>query len=228
MHASLTCCTFTNELLDGNDGSWSTFTLKVGSPALQFRALVSTSSYYSRVVSKNGCISDNSLLPDCPSERGEDGTNTGYDDTTSSSRNTSTSGNYEFTINDQYLPSDPIFGPPPDNIHSSYTKNNNGTFGLDQIQLLPAITNVQPLTVSGVPLGGLVQSQFFLSSLGLGLGSTQIGPESVPSLLDILYDSSLTPSKSFGYTAGAAYRSWYSYLCHAFTNILQVHIQDRL
>lgn len=192
-------------LFDGNDGNWSTFYIKIGSPQLEFRALVSTSSYYTRIVSANGCRSNNAVISGCPNLRGEDGTNTGYDESASTTRDQTTVGDYQFDINQLYLPTDATFGSPPDSVNGSYQMNNNGTFDVDQMQFTSGAANVQPLTMNETALGGIVQTSFFLSEIGLGLGSTLIGKDSIPSLLDNLFNTSLIPSKAFAYTAGAFY-----------------------
>ncbi|KAF2665223.1 acid protease [Microthyrium microscopicum] len=201
----------TSETFDGNDGKWSTFFITAGSSQLQFRALISSASYYSRVISQNGCKQGGTFIDGCTDWRGEDG-NTGYVAADSSTRDQTASGQYQLDINDKYLATDNTFGFPPDNRNSSYTKNNNATFDIDQINISSGSATAQNLAIPNTPLAATVQPSFFLSYIGLAIGSTPIGSELTPSLLETLYNASSIPSKSFAYTAGAYYKNYYGSL----------------
>ena len=53
---------------DGNDGPWSTFAIRVGTPAQVFRVLASTTVPETWVIGKDGCIATDS--PGCANDRG--------------------------------------------------------------------------------------------------------------------------------------------------------------
>ena len=69
---SATWPTFDNWILtlcrDGNDGPWSTFAIRVGTPAQIFRVLASTTVPETWVVGKDGCTSTDP--PACANDRG--------------------------------------------------------------------------------------------------------------------------------------------------------------
>lgn len=58
-----------SQFFEGIDGSWSTFELRVGSPAQNVRLLPATASTQTIVVSNHGC--DKSNVTNCPNSRGD-------------------------------------------------------------------------------------------------------------------------------------------------------------
>ncbi|KAK4187901.1 aspartic peptidase domain-containing protein [Podospora australis] len=177
-----------SQYFEGNDGPWSTFDVRVGTPEQYIRVLPSTAAPYSLVpVSELGCSRDVfATIPlDCAVSRGN-----------------------LFKLNESSSRED--FG--------VYGINQNGVgleanlgyearvqFGLDLLGIGLNGPRLENQTVGGIA----APSPFYLGILGLNnqpLNLTTVGNSSSPALLTALKDARKIPSLSYSYTAGAKYR----------------------
>jgi hypothetical protein len=164
----------------GLDGNWSTFAVQVGTPAQTSNLLVSFNLYQIWVVLTEGCTGAASLSS-CATSRGGL-----FDVSASSSWNTI--GIYEFAI------------------EQNLGYSGNSRFGYDYVRL-PGAQTALPAVNSTI--GGFAVDDFHLGLLGLNPRSTNFSTDGSgsPSYMGSLRQQNLIPSTSFGYTAGASYRS---------------------
>lgn len=175
---------------DGDDGRWSSFQLRVGTPPQVVRLLPATSATAGNcifVVLPEGC-SDSSYPPDCPDIRGY--TFASNKSTTWSVEKLSNGGLFELPLQEeQFL---------------GYSGNafygfDNVTFGLGGSGL-PALSNQL--------IASIITPDFWVGSLGLSplaFNFTSLN-EPIPSLLATLRNKQQIPSTSWAYTAGAHYQ----------------------
>ncbi|KAM0804566.1 aspartic peptidase domain-containing protein [Usnea florida] len=178
---------------DGDDGKWSSFALRVGSPQQTVRVLVSTTSHVTFVILPGGC----------PPEK--NGTGNGLNCTQSRGG----------TFNPLRSSSWKGFGNYPLDIELNLGYNDLATFGLDTITLGDK-NSTGGLTMKSQVVAGLETHDFYTGMFGLGHQSANYtysanpynlsADISNPSLLEYLKSSSLIPSLSWGYNAGAPYR----------------------
>jgi hypothetical protein len=188
---------------EGNDGSWSTFLLTVGNnPAQSFRALISTSSFSTWLPTPAGCIyeSEPTFVPNnCPELRGVGLANgfqsQGFDDANGTFRYI---GIHTLEIGND-LSITEAFG-------SQY--NATANLGLDTLIVQNGAGSEELLSGGNVPIFGLSTWNFFLPSLGIGVGYLQSTTQESPSLVENLANESVIPSRSWSYTAGASYRDY--------------------
>lgn len=100
---------------EGNDGPWSTFTLRLGTPEQNVNVMVSTASYQTWAVVPQGCTSDDPS--NCADLRGGQFK---YNDSTSWVRNNVTE-NGTFALNLE--------------VNLGYGPDGNGLFGYDTVAL---------------------------------------------------------------------------------------------
>ncbi|KAL8808467.1 MAG: hypothetical protein Q9182_000017 [Xanthomendoza sp. 2 TL-2023] len=90
--------------------------------------------------------------------------------------------------------------------NSGMPKSSNGLFGMDIVAVGPnpeaALISSSRSTIAGIP-----PEPYYLGLLGLQPSNSSRFNGSSPSFLSNLKSQNLIPSLSFGYTAGAAYRS---------------------
>ncbi|KAB5566605.1 aspartic peptidase domain-containing protein [Coniochaeta sp. 2T2.1] len=177
-----------SQYFEGNDGPWSTFDLRVGTPEQYVRVLVSTASPQTMVVySEGGC--QTSVFPsapqDCPVSRGK-----------------------LFNFNQSSTWKDlGIYGINGDGVGLEANLGYSQTveFGLDKLGLGlngPSLEN-QVVAAFANP------APFYLGVLGLNnqpVNLTTLGNSSAPTLIQTLKDQKKIPSVSWSYTAGAKYR----------------------
>ncbi|KAF2814039.1 acid protease [Mytilinidion resinicola] len=173
---------------DGNDGSWSTFTIRVGTPEQNFRVLPSTSGQEIWVPVPEGCISTDPS--DCGDLRGV----YPYDGKASSgflanqSSTWKSIGLYDLILEHQL----------------GYA--GAGMYGFDTVGLM--IQNSGGPSLSGQVVAGIATKDFYLGIFGLGPKPSNFSnfdyPQ--PSYMRSLKDQNKIPSLSYGYTAGASYR----------------------
>ena len=179
-----------SQKFDGNDGSWSTFKISVGTPGQDFRVLPSTASGETYLVVPEGCLAGDGQ--DCPNERGagifNSAQNTGFQVNESSTW--SAIGQYDITL-EQKL---------------NYTAA--ALFGYDSVSLGWA-ADTSKLSLSHQVVGGIGELDYWMGYLPLGIADSSFSSlsQSIDSFLYQLRNGSKIPSLSFGYTAGAAYRS---------------------
>ncbi|KAF2740906.1 acid protease [Polyplosphaeria fusca] len=174
---------------DGNDGSWSTFQIAIGTPGQEFRLLPSTKSGETYVVVPQGCLEGDGA--DCPAKRGAEifnsQQNLGF--TVNESSTWSTIGQYDVALENRL----------------NYSAA--GLFGFDKISLGPAADS-SSLSLDSQVVGGIAEPDYWMGILPLGTPDSSFSSQSqsIPSFLYQLRNQSKIPSLSFGYTAGAEYR----------------------
>ena len=170
---------------DGNDGPWSSFFIRVGTPAQNLRVLASTTVPETWVVLNLGCV--NTDPTGCNNARG-------------SLFNPNTSSTWQ----DQGF-----FGLGAET-NLPYTGNyDNGDYGYDTLGLGLQANGV---TVDNSVIAGVATKDFFLGNLGLTprpVNFTQFN-DPKPSLLTNLRNKNQIPSLSYGYSGGAKYRKEHS------------------
>ncbi|QIX00013.1 hypothetical protein AMS68_005530 [Peltaster fructicola] len=169
-----------SEHWEGDDGTWSTFTIQVGTPAQTVRTLFSFQSYQTWAVIPQGCLTASSYSA-CSDSRG------GLFNYSSSSSWTY-QGLY-YTYIEQNL---------------GYTAN--AYYGYDTVTL--AGNGENGPTVKNTTVGGIALDTFYLGVLGVNPKPTNFTSENdpYPSLMTQLRDNKKIASMSFGFTAGAYYR----------------------
>ena len=171
---------------DGNDGSWSSFYIRVGNPEQRFRVFPATNAQETWIPLPDGCISSD--LPDCAARRGVEifrGKKSSGFQTNESSTWTSM-GLYDLAI------------------ENKLDFSGNALYGLDTIGL--GVSNPGGLSLAEQVVGGMATKDFYLGIFGLGPKPANFTDTPIPSYMKNLRDQNLIPSLSFGYTAGAYYR----------------------
>lgn len=164
---------------DGPDGPWSTFTLRVGTPAQDVRVLISTASQSTWVVLPQGCDSSDTS---CQDERGAT-----YDYNSSSTW--LKQGTFEL-FNEKNLG---LYG--------------NGLWGNDTLGL--GIQGSGGPTLNNQVIAGIVTNNFYIGMFGANPKSTNytgIDGYQQDSYITSLKKQDFIPSITYGYTAGAEYR----------------------
>ncbi|KAL8768569.1 MAG: hypothetical protein Q9209_005254 [Squamulea sp. 1 TL-2023] len=169
-----------SEWWEGNNGNWSSFDLRVGSPEQVVRVLPSTAGSATWIVTSGGC--DPPSL-DCSNARG------GLFDQTRSS-----------TWED--------LGPFTLALEQNLGYNESGAFGLDTISLGLSNATGGPTLTSQI-IAGIETERWYLGVFGLQQQPMNLTDFSKPqqSFLSTLRAHNLIPSLSWSYTAGAHYQS---------------------
>lgn len=169
---------------EGNDGPWSTFTLRIGSPAQDVNVLVSTTAYQIWAVVPQGCPT--SEPADCAKRRG------GVYNYNQSSTwvRSNVSANGTFTLG----------------LEENLGYAGNGLFGYDTVALGWQGSNGPSLNQQIV--AGIATPDFYLGTFGLDPRPTNFTNfnNPVPSYMSNLKKQNIIPSLSWGYTAGNQYR----------------------
>lgn len=168
----------------GHDGEWSTFSVNVGTePPQPVYLLASTQQSSTWVIADAGC---SGLDDDCAEARG------GLFDSTESN---------SWFRKDVYQLNEAV--------ELGYGGNkNNGTYGFDTLGLMGQ-EGAADVIVENQVVAGISTDTFYLGSLGLSPKNVSFAQsqDSADSLLTSLKAQGLIPSLSFGYTAGARYRT---------------------
>jgi hypothetical protein len=173
---------------DGNDGRWSSFIVRIGTPEQTFRIFPSTSGHETFVPLPEGCIESDPS--NCGSLRGAYPFN-GKDSNGFAVNATSTwkaIGLYSLTFGDKL------------------GLNDSGLYGFDKVGL--TLQNSGGLTLDNQVVAGIATKNFYLGLFGLGPKPSNFSDFEYPqpSFMRNLRDQNKIPSLSFAYTAGAAYR----------------------
>jgi hypothetical protein len=175
---------------DGNDGSWSTFRVSVGTPGQDFRVLPSTKSGVTQLVVPEGCQAG--IDPaNCQQLRGAEifnsAQNIGFQVNVSSSW--SAIGQYDVDLED------------------ALGYNAKGFFGFDKVSVGSAADS-KALSLDRQVVGGVGELDYFLGYLPLGQADSSFNSlsSSIDSFLYQLRNATKIPSLSYSYTAGAKYR----------------------
>ncbi|PGH26421.1 hypothetical protein AJ80_01919 [Polytolypa hystricis UAMH7299] len=169
-----------SQIWEGNDGSWSTFFLRLGNKLDPIRTLVSTSGTYVVAVLAQACDSAEDKNA-CAEGRG----------LTFDPSHSSTWYDQGFFALDQQ-----------NNLGLSVP----GNFGLDRVGL--GIVDNPDLEFPNQTIGGIIAEEFYFGSLGLSIQPTNFSTFTDPksSFITSLRDDGAIPSLSWAYTAGAEYR----------------------
>lgn len=170
---------------DGNDGPWSSFVLRVGTPAQTVKVMISTAGSQTWVVLPDGCTSLDP--PDCITSRG----GVFYANQSSTWRKNNVTSNGMFSLG---LESNLGF------------IGNNGQFGYDTVRL--GWQGGGGPSLDEQILAEIATKQFFLGVFGLNPRPTNFSnfSDPSPSYMSNLKEKSLIPSLSWSYSAGNQYR----------------------
>ncbi|KAG6991095.1 hypothetical protein G7Y79_00057g090770 [Physcia stellaris] len=172
---------------DGDVGSWSSFALRVGNPAQTVRVIPSTAGQSTWVIAPSGCPPDEpGISPSLPCPQSRGGL---FDPSRSSSWHALSNNSLGLDANLGY-------------------GDLSALYGLDTIQLGFSDSIGGPRLDSQI-LSALAPEHYFVGLFGLNHQATNLSNFSIPhpSALTTLKENSLIPSLSWGYTAGAQYRS---------------------
>lgn len=173
----------------GNDGNWSTWSIKVGTSLQSFNILPSTSHGEIWVPGPQGCTASSAPLL-CAASRGVgdfQGTQSlGFQENASSTWEQI--GIYEFIAGGDL-----------------FQTTETGLYGLDDVVIGEKNASMKQVTVAGV-----VTRDFWLGSFGMAQIQSEfpVRNGSLPTLLDGMKEGNLTPTASFGFAAGAAYSEY--------------------
>ncbi|PSN69814.1 acid protease [Corynespora cassiicola Philippines] len=170
---------------DGNDGSWSTFIIRIGTPSQSFRILPSTSGQETFVPVTEGCTLEDPQ--NCGELRGVypfRGLTTGFRSNQSSTW--SLIGLYDLAFQDHL------------NI------SGNGMYGFDTVGL----TVDGDMILNRQIVAGIATKDFYLGIFGLGPKPSNFSDfgNPQPSFMQSMRDQNKIPSMAFAYSAGAPYR----------------------
>ncbi|KAG0648252.1 hypothetical protein D0Z07_5497, partial [Hyphodiscus hymeniophilus] len=177
-----------SQAFEGNDGAWSTFVIRVGTPAQVFRVFISTTSEERWVPVPEGCLSTDPI--NCGALRGvlpfEGQESSGFQINASSTW---------IPVNLYEL-----------GLDADLNYTGNGEYGFDTVGL--QITDSGGVTLNDSIVAGIATKDFYLGEFGLGPKPTNFTTFDNPqqSFMWSLRNQSLIPSLSWGYTAGASYR----------------------
>lgn len=177
---------------EGSDGNWTTFEISVGSPPQTFRILPSTAVSETWIPIPQGCGGVLEGLPGCGDLRGvndfDGSVSLGFQ--TNASSSWSQIGIYDLATEDALFDSD----------------SDTGLYGSDIITI-PSNVAGDTAQLESQVIAGVATANVWLGVLGLGARSANfsVEAENLPSLLDEMKSQNITPSLSFGYTAGSSY-----------------------
>ncbi|KAK6501214.1 hypothetical protein TWF481_009058 [Arthrobotrys musiformis] len=171
---------------DGNDGPWSTFAVRVGTPPQVVRVLPGTGSNQQMVVLPEGCMASQDTSA-CPNLRGL---------TFKANESTTWENNTLYSSTSIYS-----LG-----VEKRLGYQGNGLFGYDNLTL--GWLGSDGPSSNNQSIAGIATKDFFLGVLGLNPRPTNFSTfnNPVPSLLQNLRDTQKIASLSWSYTAGNQYR----------------------
>ena len=178
-----------SQQFDGAKGSWSTFSISVGTPPQDFRVLVSTASSETWIPVAQGCMQFD--VSNCPELRGV-GLFNGVQNPGFESNESSTWS---------------LIGLYGVDVEKRLNISGNGLQGYDTVQLGPS-QDTTALSVGHSVVAAVPDKDLFLGQLGLAVQPLSFSSAStpIPTLLQSLKNNNSIPSLSFGYTAGNPYR----------------------
>jgi hypothetical protein len=171
----------------GNDGRWSSFVLRVGTPSQDFHVLPASRSGEAYIPIADGCSEDNST--DCGALRGA------YDFNGRPSNGfvaNASSSWHELGIYDM-------------DIRPELGFNANALYGRDNLGFM--IENSGGARLPNQVIAAVTEPDVYVGMLGLGLKAANFSEleSPQPSMIQSMKDEGNIPSLSYGYTAGAYY-----------------------
>jgi hypothetical protein len=177
-----------SELWDGNNGKWSSFVVRVGTPEQGFRVLPSASTGVVFVPDGSGCQRSDGEIYDCARSRGVMNSSYHFGFEIKASNTWNDKGTFEA------------------HIATELGYGASATFGYDKVGL--AGPNAGAPSLSDQVVGSLFNTKpFFVGFFGLSpkaFNFTDLNNPH-PSYLTSLRNGGHIPSLSYGYTAGAFY-----------------------
>lgn len=181
-----------NQDWDGIDGSWNTFTLRIGEPAQFARTLVSTASQQTWAIHSLACLKNE--------------TNTQTHQTTQTiDTQCSNSRGQTFNVSNSKTWHEIGF-------YQLWTEKNlglvgNGEYGYETVGL--GLPGEEGPTIQNTTVGTLISENFWLGHFGVNAKPTNFTAftDPSPSYMTYLFQQRYIPSLSFAYTAGAKYRT---------------------
>ncbi|EOA82422.1 uncharacterized protein SETTUDRAFT_82601, partial [Exserohilum turcica Et28A] len=180
-----------SQYFDGNDGKWSTFVVRVGTPEQSFRVLPSTVTSETFLPLAGACKDNQTISKqDCAFSRGAEiyqgRTNNGFQANLSSTWHEI--GIYQTATREEL----------------GY--NASGLYGLDTLGLM--IANSGGPTLTNQTIGAVINPRLWVGWLGMDVKPSNFSDFENPqrSLIKTLKDEGYIPSLSYGYTAGAYYK----------------------
>jgi hypothetical protein len=182
---------------DGDDGSWSTFAIEVGTPPQSFRVLPATSGQEALLPVPDGCAQF--AFKGCGSLRGVNA----FNGQASQGYQYSNSTTWEQAPNDPYVLSDAT---------NIYGDKNTGLYGSDTLALANKATGAFGQPMKSQTVAGILTADFWLGTIGLSPAPIKYADgSSGQSVIAALKNQSLIPSLSYGYTAGQSYCEYLLY-----------------
>lgn len=178
-----------SQIWDGNDGKWSSFIVRVGTPEQTFRVLPSTRHGETVVPIAEGCQKMRKAPAKCGDLRGtyvfQGKESDGFQ--VNETKSWKEIGIYEMGIR-------PEIG-----------FDANALYGLDTVGLL--VANSGGPTLDSMVVGGVAEPTIFVGQFGLSPKPSNFSElnSPQPSFIQKLRDEKKIPSVSYGYTAGAYY-----------------------
>lgn len=170
-----------SQFWEGSDGPWSTFAIRIGTPAQTFRVLPSTAGQEIWIPAPEACTEEDPA--DCAQRRGA----------FTSTFNNNTSSTWKgLGIYDLHL-------------EKELDYRGNGVYGLDTVGL--QISRSGGIELQNQVVAGIETQDFYLGSFGLGVKPINFTnlDDPQPSFMQALKNQNMIPSLSYGYTAGASY-----------------------
>jgi hypothetical protein len=176
-----------SQLWDGQDGNWSSFTVRVGTPEQNFRVLPSPATGAVIVPHVTGCQPSNGDPYNCAALRGVFESNQQL--------------GFQPNISETWRE----LGPFQTRLESKLGYKADGWYGLDNVGLM--IQNSGGPTLANQVVGGIKKEPFSIGFFGLSPKPTNFTNFNDPqrSYLTTLRDEYQIPSVSYGYSAGAYY-----------------------
>lgn len=173
---------------DGNDGTWSTFKISVGTPGQGFRLLASTKGGETYVVVPDGCFAEDGA--NCPKLRGAE------------PFNSATSPGFQTNASSTWLE----IGQYSLDWEKNLNYAGQGLYGYDKVALAWA-EDKTAVSLDRQIVAGIATMDYYMGYLGLGIQSSSFSSLSRPidSFLYQMWNQSKIPSLSYSYTAGAKY-----------------------
>lgn len=168
-------------LTDHADGPWSSFALQVGTPAQDVRVMISTASGFTWTINAEGCPAN--YVADCEKSRGF---------LFNSNESLTYTSNSIFTFE----------------LEDNLGLDTSGDAGFDTVTLGWQASSSQNTSLGHSIVFGIAATQYWLGEFGLNPRPTNFTTftDPQPAFLEQLYAQNVTPSLTYGYTAGNQYR----------------------